>query len=200
MGFEHEKSLIRDLKRQRPRALEAVIRRYGGYVMAVALRTLGASGCHADAEEIAADTFAALWRCALNLRPESRLKPWLAVVARNTALKHLRSRRPELAVDDTEMAGILEVAEAAGLFGIGIPGTPGREQPSPSLQHEPPTRAAALFADLPSSERELLERHYIDGESIHDIAATDATTIPAIKSRLYRSRNVLRKNLSDQPG
>ncbi|MDR2197733.1 MAG: sigma-70 family RNA polymerase sigma factor [Coriobacteriales bacterium] len=202
MRFDDERKLLKGLQKREPRALEAAIARYGGYVMAVALRTLGTAGSRQDAEELASDTFTVLWTVASRLRRDSRLKPWLAVVTRNAALKRLRSLRPELAVGDMEN---LEREHFGTAADRAHPGTVAdREHPGTVADRahlemaDGPDGSPSAFETLPHMERELLERHYLDGESLRDLAAAAETTVPAVKSRLYRSRKILRRHLNDQ--
>ena len=70
----------------RSRAFRAVLRAGEGAEMTAVMVYSSA----ADAEEVAADVFAALWKHAENIKPSS-LKSWLGTVARNTAKNKLRA-------------------------------------------------------------------------------------------------------------
>ena len=56
-------------------------------------------------EELSSDVFVALWQSAEGLREDSDLKLWLGVVARNQGLKHLRSLRLSLPLEEAILPG-----------------------------------------------------------------------------------------------
>jgi RNA polymerase sigma-70 factor (ECF subfamily) len=196
MVSHDQRPLLKALRRQDPRALEAAIEQYGGYVMAVALRTLGGSGSRQDAEEIVSDVFVALWKHAVRLEPDSNLKPWLAVVARNTSLKFLRSFKPTQSLDERmleeagEAAAAALVEEAAGAKDAGAWNA--QEGLGDSLQGQ---ALGSALKGLSATDRELLRRRYGDEQSVDAIAQETGLSQPAVKSRLYRSRKALRSQL-----
>ncbi|MDR0347036.1 MAG: sigma-70 family RNA polymerase sigma factor, partial [Coriobacteriales bacterium] len=160
MAFRNQQVLLKALRRRDVHALEAVIDEYGGYVMAVALHTLGSLGNRQDAEEIVSDVFVALWKNAAKLAPDSNLKPWLAVVARNTSLKRLRTLKPVQSFDaqTDEVLATLAVLQSASY-----------DEPGASDETDE-QMTDVLFEGLSSIDRELLQRHYGEEQSISDIA------------------------------
>ncbi|MDR0350138.1 MAG: sigma-70 family RNA polymerase sigma factor [Coriobacteriales bacterium] len=183
MVFRSERALLKALRRQDPRALEAAIIEYGGYVMAVALHTLGSSGSRQDAEEVASDVFVVLWERAALLAPDSRLKAWLAVVARNASIKVLRSLTREPRLDGQA------VIEACAMDA-----DDSQEAQVTSYGAEPSALSEAL-GTLDADDRDLLNRRYGEEQSIEDIAQATGLSKPAVKSRLYRRRKALRDRL-----
>ena len=105
-----EQKLLEALRTQEPWGLEAAINRYAPYVAGVIKRVLGNLGTQEDLEELSSDVFVALWRQAPSLREDTSLKLWLGVVARNQGLKHLRSLRLSLPLEEAILPG--EVREA----------------------------------------------------------------------------------------
>ena len=79
---------LRALQKGSEDALSWIIDRYSAYVYTVAFHIVGQSMSSADAEDVAADVFAALWNHAGKIKPSS-LKSWLGTVARNTAKNKL---------------------------------------------------------------------------------------------------------------
>jgi RNA polymerase sigma-70 factor (ECF subfamily) len=187
MGFRDQHALLKALRRQDLRALETAIEQYGGYVMAVALHTLGSSGDHQDAEEITSDVFAALWKNAAKLAPDSNLKPWLAVVTRNTSLKRLRSLRPVLSLE--EYRALAAVADESGK-------SPEEAEHAGTTDEPEESSMDRVLGELSATDRDLLYRHYCDEQSIDAIAAETGLSQPAVKSRLYRGRKTLRSRLT----
>ena len=93
--------------------------RYAPYVAGVIKRVLGNLGTQEDLEELSSDVFVALWRQAPSLREDTSLKLWLGVVARNQGLKHLRSLRLSLPLEEAILPGedrgaLLPVGAAGG--------------------------------------------------------------------------------------
>ncbi|MET0458180.1 MAG: RNA polymerase sigma factor, partial [Ilumatobacteraceae bacterium] len=66
-----------------PDAVRAVYREYGGLVFAVSIRTLGSRDL---AEESTQRTFVKAWKAAAGFEVGRELGPWLATIARRTAI------------------------------------------------------------------------------------------------------------------
>ena len=84
MSYKNDNSLIKGLQKQDVKALEAAIVQYGGYVMAVALHTLGSSIGKEDAEEIVSDVFVSLLVLPKTRRVVTMSQPFLGF-SRKTA-------------------------------------------------------------------------------------------------------------------
>lgn len=170
MKKEMDKKLLAALQAQEPKGLETAINRYSPYVAGVIRKILGSLGTREDLEELTSDVFVALWRSAALLREDSDLKLWLGVVARNRALKHLRSLRLELPLEEETLSGT----------------------------EEPPTRfwerreEAQLVREavlsLEPTDREIFLRHYFWRQGVRRIAAELNMNESTVKSRLKRGR------------
>ena len=66
-----------------PDAVRVVYREYGRLVFAVAYRALGSRELAEDATQ---QTFVKAWRSAASFDPSRELGPWLATIARRTAI------------------------------------------------------------------------------------------------------------------
>lgn len=88
-----EPFLIEQLKQGQPAALERIIERYAAYVSAIVRNVIGDYMKAEDVEETVSDVFVLLWNHAARLRDGSSLKPYLAAIARNQALRRWRSSR-----------------------------------------------------------------------------------------------------------
>lgn len=182
MKFPDQRALVKALRRQDPRALEAAIDLYGGYVMAVARYTLGSIGTREDAEEVVSDVFATLWRKASSLNPDSNLKPWLAVVARNTSLDCRRSFVP--IQEFNEQTASVSDAQAATAF----------------IDTAQDQTVDLALETLEPIDRELFKRRYFEEQDIATIAKDTRLSESAVRSRLYRGRHNLRDKLEGQGG
>ncbi|MDR3308043.1 MAG: sigma-70 family RNA polymerase sigma factor [Coriobacteriales bacterium] len=190
MTGRDEQRLLKALRRQEPCALQDAIAQYGGYVTAVAQRTLGRLSTQEDVEEVASDTFIALWGKAAELRPNSNLKAWLGVVARNTAIKHLRHIHPAQALQEDGLQPPL-ILQA-------LLGTDGQDQDQEPAPCQDTSLVAEAIDGLRPQDRELLKRRYDEQQSIARIAHDTHMTEAAVKSRLYRSRMTLRRKLQEK--
>ena len=114
------------------------------------------------------------------LRDETRFRAWFYAVL--LSLHRTRSRwgfwRRFLPLDP---------ALAKGLEPVGEDGQKHEEQ---QLQAE---RAARALASLPAVQREAIVLHDIDGYSMQEISEMQSVTISAVKSRVSRGRQQLRR-------
>lgn len=175
-----DEELIAALQSGDANALEKVIDQYGGYVMAVVWRVLGTSAPQQDKEEIVSDVFVALWKNISTLKPESRLKAWFAVVARNHALNWVRSFRPaEELREDFYVSDKSEVEE-------------------PVERQEQEQLVRDVVDGLKGDDRSLFIRYYYWNQSITQIADETGMNPSTIKSRLFRGRQTLKAELSQR--
>ena len=178
---EIDRKLLAALQAQNPQGLEDAIHRYSPYVAGVIRRVLGQLGTREDLEELSSDVFVALWKSAGTLREDSNLKLWLGVVARNRALKHLRSLRLELPLDD-------------GLLPADLQQEPSRfwERQEEARQ----VRQAVLSMEPP--DQDIFLRHYFWWQSVDRIAGELGMNPSTVKSRLKRGREKLRNKLKKE--
>lgn len=178
---EIDRKLLAALQAQNPQGLEDAIHRYSPYVAGVIRRVLGQLGTREDLEELSSDVFVALWKSAGTLREDSNLKLWLGVVARNRALKHLRSLRLELPLDD-------------GLLPADLQQEPSRfwERQEEARQ----VRQAVLSMEPP--DQDIFLRHYFWRQSVDRIAGELGMNPSTVKSRLKRGREKLRNKLKKE--
>ena len=70
-------------------AFAVLVERYQAMVSGVTLSILKD---FASGEDMAQETFLTAWKKLSSLQDPSKVKPWLATLARNTALNHLRAK------------------------------------------------------------------------------------------------------------
>jgi RNA polymerase sigma-70 factor (ECF subfamily) len=149
--------------------------RHKDIVFRFAYRMTGSSSA---AEDIVQDCFVAYWRNPGAYNPDrGALRSFLLGVARNLVLKRWRSERPH-----EELDSAMEDESALTLpFDL-----EGRERA------EAVKRAILL---LPPLQREAVVLAEYEEMSLQEIAAATAVEIPAVKSRLHRARQNLRRML-----
>jgi RNA polymerase sigma-70 factor (ECF subfamily) len=133
------------------------------------------TGSAAAAEDIVQDAFLALWRNPSGYdASRGTLRSYLIGVARNLALQRLRRDRPHEELD--ENASVAGPIDVAGLERAAI--------------------VARAIAALPPLQREALILAEYEELSLEDIGCATGAEIAAVKSRLHRARENLRRLLA----
>ncbi|HEU4712621.1 MAG TPA: RNA polymerase sigma factor [Pyrinomonadaceae bacterium] len=133
------------------------------------------------AEDITHDCFLSLIRRPEGYRPErAALRTYLFAIARNLALKHFRDTGRETGLDEVTQE----------------PQIPPRQVPLRKLLDEELVAQVrnAVFS-LPALQREALVLFEYEGLSMNEIAAIVDADVGAIKARLYRARESLKRML-----
>jgi RNA polymerase sigma-70 factor, ECF subfamily len=152
--------------------------RYRHPIFRFAYRLLGSVEI---AEDVTHDCFLSLIRKPENFRPErASLKTYLYAAARNLALKHFRNQGRETGMD--------EVAEEPQE-------SPRRGPLRRLLDEELAARVRDAVLSLPPMQREALVLFEYEGLSLSEVAEIAGTDVGAIKARLYRAREGLRRFL-----
>lgn len=141
-----------------------------------------------DAEEIMQDVFATVFRKINDFEGKSAFSSWLYRITTNTAFMKLRKRRQHIAVsiDDAAQAPLSswapERSDACDLNYI-------------SSRHEMKAALEAAVSKLPEDYRAIFILRDVDGLSNQEVGEILQLSVPAVKSRLHRSRSLLRKKL-----
>jgi RNA polymerase sigma-70 factor, ECF subfamily len=152
--------------------------RYRQPIFRFAYRLLGSIEI---AEDVTHDCFLSLIRKPENYRPErASLKTYLYAAARNLALKHFRDQGRE--------AGMDEVTEEPK-------DSPRRGPLRQLLDEELATKVRDAIFSLPPLQREALILFEYEGLSLNEVAEVAGTDVGAIKARLYRAREGLKRLL-----
>ena len=152
--------------------------RYREPIFRFAYRLLGSVEV---AEDVTHDCFLSLIRKPENYRPErASLKTYLYAAARNLALKHFRDQGRETGLD--------EVSEEPKE-------SPRRGPLRKLLDEELATHVREAIFSLPPLQREALILFEYEGLSLNEVAEVAGTDTGAIKARLYRAREGLRRML-----
>lgn len=158
-------------------AYRALVQRYGSAVFNLIARMVREPGV---AEELAQDTFVKAFAALRSFDPAYKFINWILRIAHNTAIDHLRRRRPDtLSLDDEQ------------------PGQAVSEALVDTREASPFARAAQAdlredledaLARLRPEYRRLVIMRYLQDMSYEDIA--DVLTLPlgTVKSHLHRAR------------
>ena len=183
--------LVDALRREEPDAAERLVERYGDRVYRLAMRI---TGLNEDAEEAAQD---ALWTVARKIhmfKGESAFGSWIYRITANAAYQKLRTRRQksaEIAIED-----VLPSLDGDGRHFEPMDDWSNRVDEK-ALQGELRQVLQRAIDGLPADYRTALVLHDVEGLSNPDIAEALNISLPAVKSRVHRSRLFVRKQLAD---
>ena len=189
-NVDRDAALVEALRQDDPSAPETLVETYGDRVYRLALRI---TGSNEDAEEAAQD---ALWTAARKIhmfKGESAFGSWLYRIAANAAYQKLRTRKAkarEIAIDD-----VLPALDGDGRHFEPMDDWSPRVDEQ-ALQGELRGVLEEAIEHLPPDYRTALVLHDVEGMSNPDIADTLGISLPAVKSRIHRSRLFLRQKLA----
>lgn len=165
-----DEEAVREILRGGREAYAALVDRYKGLAFGVAIRLLKDAE---QAEEVVHEAFVTAYMNLDRLARPERFGPWVTVIVRNHSLDALRKR-----------GHVPESLEALAEEGFDPPAAP-----AASPEHkEQVTALRKALAQLPASDRQLLELRYSEGFSLARIAAFLDVSMSAVKVRLYRTR------------
>jgi RNA polymerase sigma-70 factor (ECF subfamily) len=162
--------------------LEALVRQHSRLVYRIAYAVLRR---HHDAEDATQETFMRVLRYSSKLAAVEDPKTWLARIAWRVAVDRVRQRgrTHEIALEDPEKP-VAEVASSA------IPA----DQSLHSTQVS--TALERMIAALPEKLRQPLILSTIEEMSPREVGATLGINEAAVRSRIFRARQILREKLA----
>ena len=184
-------ALVHALRNDEPGAAESLVNTFGDRVYRLAVRITGQP---ADAEEVAQD---ALWTAARKIhmfKGDAAFGSWLYRITANAAYQKLRARKAksrEIGMDD-----VLPTLDDDGRHFEPMADWYERVDEQ-ALQGELRRVLSDAIDGLPPDYRTALVLHDVEGLSNPDIAETLGISLPAVKSRVHRSRLFVRKQLAD---
>jgi RNA polymerase sigma-70 factor (ECF subfamily) len=188
-----DQRLHQDLLAGAPGAAEALVHRYGVKIYRLALRITGSPE---DAQEVSQDVLWTIVRKIGSFKGESALGSWIYRITANAAYEKLRSRRGK---DQVSWEALLPAFD-----GDGHMLEPGRDwtqqAEDPALQAEARRRLKEAIDGLPPDYRTAFVLHDMEGLSNPEIADMLGISLPAVKSRVHRSRLFLRQRLAQYFG
>jgi len=188
---EYDADLVTRFNRGDEAAFNEIMNRYYNKILGLALNLLRN---HADAEEIAQDTFLRVHRGLANFRGDSSLATWLYRIALNLARNRywyfFRRRRQDSISIDRRMG---EDTDATfGDFIAADRGDPAQQ----TVTNEFATLIARCIANLEPCHREILTMRTSLHLSYDEIAVSMGLNVGTVKSRISRARESLRALLA----
>jgi RNA polymerase sigma-70 factor (ECF subfamily) len=158
-------------------AYAELVNRHSPLAYRVALRILEH---HQDAEDVAQDALVTAWQQLPQFRGESSFSTWLYQIATRRAINRINRDRRHYSTD-----ALAEVADANAQTEIAFE----RNQKADAVTD-------AIQA-LPPAQRVVVVLHHLEGLSYADVASATASSVPAVRSQLYRARRTLGSALAE---
>ena len=165
-----ELQLLREFKEGKREAFTQLYLRYRQRVYAYCLRMLGSAD---EAEDLFQEVFIRVWQRAYQFTEERSLSGWIFTIAHNLCLNRIRDRKEHSSIDDYS-----DLAAETPAFG---------EDWSQRIQE--------ALEQVPPENREPFVLFEYQGMTYQEISEVMKLTIAAVKSRIYRAREELRKIL-----
>ncbi len=171
------------IERGQDETLEALVRQHSRLVYRVAYAVLRR---HHDAEDATQETFMRVLRYSSKLAAVQDPKTWLARIAWRVAVdrSRQRGRTREIPLEDPEKP-MMEVASANAAADETVQGA----QVRAALER--------MVAALPEKLREPLILSTIEEMCPREVAATLGINEAAVRSRVFRARQILREKLAE---
>ena len=167
------------------RAIGETGAKYGVYLTGIALNLLGLPE---DAEECVSDTYLAAWNAMPPESPEN-LGAYLGRIARNLALDRLKRLRAKKRGGGEPRLIFDELAEVI----------PGGDRPEAALDRKELLRDIESFLRAePERARNMFLRRYWYADSVAAIALRYGLRENAVSAQLMRTRNKLRRYLTER--
>ncbi len=169
------------------RAFDLLVRKYQHRVLGLVGRMVND---WAEAQDVSQEVFMRAWRSLGNFRGESSFYTWLYRIAVNTSKNQIvaSGRRPMTAelqtVEDEHWSGADKMAEQS---------TPENEL----LRQEMEQSVVRTVEALPEDIRTALTLREVDGLSYDEIAELMQCPIGTVRSRIFRGRDAIERNIKE---
>jgi RNA polymerase sigma-70 factor, ECF subfamily len=171
-----DRDLVRRVQQGDLHAFDELARRHAPRAYGVAF---GILRNHHDAEDVTQDALLAAWQGLEGFRNDCEFGTWLHPIVTRLALNNSRRRRP---VSSWEQGDCAAAADT---------------EPGPAVERAAVSRSLhTALLGLPAPQRSAVVLHHLDGQSYTQIARVGHTTVPAVRSHLFRGRRALAAAIS----
>ncbi len=176
IGFVSSESPLEHLavtRRIQSQAMAWLYEKYARFIYSLSLRIVRNP---AEAEDVLQEVLFRIWRCPEQLKVAQSLRPWIAVVSRNSSIDIVRRRRASVSMEDVRLEAPNNTALEAEI----------------NIMCR---QARAVMDALPLEQRIALEMAYFFGMTHAEIANETGSPLGTIKTRIRDALKNLRKNL-----
>lgn len=178
--------LVERFKKGSIEAFEEIVERYESKVYNLAMRFMRNQE---DAEEVIQDVFTTIFRKVAGFEGKSAFSSWLYRIVINAAFMRLRKRKQYNTVS------LEDLSPTARAFYLDREVLTNSRSDTISINRELRTVLQAAISRLPAQYRAVFVLRDVDGLSNQEVGEILDLSVPAVKSRLHRSRLMLRKRL-----
>ncbi len=158
-------------------AYELLVKRYSNQTYRIAYRMLGK---HQDAQDVAQEALIAAWQGLPQFRADAAFATWLYRIVTRRALNRLTRDR---------------VTDSADLLDALPDHAPGPAEQNELLHAGDAVTAAIMMLPLP--QRTVIVLHHFEGLSYAQVASVTKSSVPAVRSHLFRARRTLATDLAE---
>lgn len=185
VSAKSDSELVKEVRKGNQNSFEELISRYSHKAFGLATRL---TGSREDAEEVLQDVFITVFKKIDGFEEKSSFSSWLYRITVNSALMKIRKKRQQRVTHLED----LEPHEKERLYNLHDNSLALDEQ---SLQKELQIVIIEAISHLPAEYRPVFVLRDVDGLSTKQVGKILNLTAPAVKSRLHRSRMILRRRL-----
>jgi RNA polymerase sigma-70 factor (ECF subfamily) len=181
----HDDALVEGIRKGDSESFNEIVQRYSQKALNLAMRI---TRSQEDAEEILQDVFVTVFHKIAKFEGKSAFSSWLYRITVNTAFMKLRKRK------QTPAVSLEEVSPGVKESWVG-PTIESADTDALSSRHELREALEKAIGRLPGEYRVIFVLRDVDGLSNQEVGEILNLSVPAVKSRLHRSRLMLRKKL-----
>ncbi|RMG43436.1 MAG: sigma-70 family RNA polymerase sigma factor [Candidatus Dadabacteria bacterium] len=181
-----DKVLVKQFQNGSIEAFEEIVKRYESKVFNMAMRFCRNQE---DAEEVLQDVFSTIYRKIDGFQGKSAFSSWLYRIVVNASFMKLRKRKQKQTVSIEDLSPAVRNAYIERDNHIDS------RSDAITLSRELRETLQNAISRLPAEYRTVFVLRDIDGLSNQEVSEILELSIPAVKSRLHRSRLMLRKKL-----
>ena len=189
MGAEvTDSQLVERVQRGERGAFDALVLKYQGKVVNIVKRYVRDTS---ESQDVAQEVFIKAYRAIGNFRGDSQFYTWLYRIAVNTAKNYLSSqaRRPTDQSNSKDIDDPEAFSTPDALTSLDSP-------EAMTLTDEIKRTVAHAIAQLPDDLREAITLRELEGMTYEDIAAAMDCPIGTVRSRIFRAREAITRELN----
>ena len=187
MNVRSDGELIKEFGRGNQQAFEELMSRYTAKAYSLALRLVRSQE---DAEEVLQDVFVTVFRKIDGFEGKSSFSSWLYRVTVNASFMKLRKKRQDRTISMEEVLPQIQDSPV-------MRGSESQEGDTATQRSQVTHVLEQAIGKLPDEYRPVFVLRDIDGLSSKEVGKILNISIPAVKSRLHRSRLMIRKRLGE---